>query len=104
MPPAFILSHDQTLKFMTNIIAVEFHDNVSISRSCSAHILTYGYVKDMYKSDLALNDPTSLEDPKDRVAAAHMSLHLKPTMSKSAEYRRLVTPFFQRANRAPKIW
>jgi hypothetical protein len=29
MPPAFILSHDQTLKFMYDKIAVEFHDQAA---------------------------------------------------------------------------
>ena len=47
-------------------------------------------------NSLALNDPTGLEDPKNREAAAHMSLHLKPTMSKSAKYRRLAQPFLSR--------
>lgn len=47
-------------------------------------------------NSLALNDLPSLEDPKDREAAAHMSLHLKPTMSKSAKYRRLAQPFLSR--------
>ncbi|WP_221885202.1 hypothetical protein, partial [Sphingomonas sp. TF3] len=47
-------------------------------------------------NSLALNDQSSLEDPKNREAAAHMSLHLKPTMSKSAKYRRLAQPFLSR--------
>jgi hypothetical protein len=65
MPPAFILSHDQTLKFMTGIIAVEFHDKAGISRSCSAHILTYGNVKDMHEqlSFERSNGPKEPEKP-----------------------------------------
>ena len=61
MPPAFILSHDQTLKFMSDIIAVEFHDHTAHLKEplCTISFrqpvqpkpdkpsITYGYVKDI---------------------------------------------------------
>ncbi|MDR6850165.1 hypothetical protein J2X47_001270 [Sphingomonas sp. BE270] len=50
---------------MTGIIAVEFHDKAGISRSCSAHILTYGNVKDMHEqlSFERSNGPKEPEKP-----------------------------------------
>ncbi len=61
MPPAFILSHDQTLKFMYDKIAVEFPDQAAHFKEplCTISFrrpiqpkpkrtpITYGYVKDI---------------------------------------------------------
>jgi hypothetical protein len=38
MPPAFVLSHDQTLKFMFDNAAVEFHDEAAHFQEPALHI------------------------------------------------------------------
>ena len=91
MPPAFILSHDQTLKFMfhagaggmTDVGTVHFKEplctklnDLSDQGRTGVHIpITYGYVKRTVRTAWLLPSTQRLENVGPG-AAAHMSLHL----------------------------
>ena len=74
-----------------------------ISRSCSAHILTYGYVKDMYEQLGFNREPDALK-PSRPGAAAHMSLHLDQQCQRAQTTDAQSTTLFQQVGVAPEIW
>ena len=97
MPPAFILSQDQTLKFDVRLPKGGIpSDNRSFQGAVPAQIL-HGYVYVGHASDHSprskpaamihwngINLPSTLRlEAAGPGAAAHMSLHLKSTMSKN---------------------
>ena len=63
MPPAFVLSHDQTLKFMYDTIDGEFHDQIADFKEplCILHMVAsydMDIVKGHYENSLAYRHPT----------------------------------------------
>jgi hypothetical protein len=95
MPPAFILSHDQTLKFMSNFSPGGMpRTKASISRSRSAQnsIHVWKRVKDMYEQ-LGFNRSSDALMPPETGAAAHMSLHLNHYVKERKRPTPQPTPF-----------
>ena len=84
MPPAFVLSQDQTLKLMSQYNGTG--DNSSANRHIELREPIPALVKRMDTKDMYdIGLLTGYCSPKTRRpgAVAHMSLHLKPTMSKN---------------------
>ena len=109
MPPAFVLSQNQTLKFMSDkpargktrtgrpasLGAVPAQIHITVDMYEDIRIPVEQARRGPVKERLVLPfDETQRSSPTG--AAAHMSLHLKPTMSKS---RRVSFPLI-RGNRA----
>ena len=84
MPPAFVLSQDQTLKFVSRYSRHEPKDpptaNTELQEPIPALVKRNGY-EGQCSIDFATGI-RSLKTPGPG-AVAHMSLHLKPTMSKN---------------------
>ena len=99
--PAPVEYHDQDSSFQ----GAALHKNEHMSDRSRTGVLipiTNGYVKRTCENDLALPSTQRLENAGPG-AAAHMSLHLELTMSKSAKDRRLGLPSFWRATTAPRF-
>lgn len=97
MPPAFVLSQDQTLKFDARSLPGGMTRQKPLtSRSQFLHI-TYssGYVTRHTNWLITLTIPTHLECASNRQAAARMSLHLTYNVKEPTTNHRqhLTTPF-----------
>ena len=84
MPPAFVLSQDQTLKFVSYTRPARRTANrqsISYKEPITCTVKRNGY-EGQYSRRLNLTGTRGLEFPGPG-AVAHMSFHRKPTMSKS---------------------